>query len=196
MKKLLVLALFVLGSIVLADEPASEEDFSLHTLSIGSGIGIYIPTPKTWKPIKSADGRTIKFYSMNPNDPMSFKMTFIENIKQQRFSLDTVADIVAKTAEQYVSSSVEGEINLYSLDTTLGKAVLAGFNDKKYQDVATIPPGEYSSVTTGLVPHSQVLVPLTILSNGTDSKELEMARNVISAFYVLKLPNKASNPTP
>ena len=127
---------------------------------------------------------TVKMISVEGEEPISFSITFIPNKEGKKISFEESSGTVYKIASRYVSGSVEKEVKLRKLETTLGPAIIASFNDEKYLN-KPVPNGEYSSITVGQAAHSEIVVGFTILTNGTDSKALSEAFNIIGSFQVV-----------
>lgn len=66
-------------------------------------------------------------------------------------------------------------------DTGIGDAYLSTFTDAKYRNAAP-PPGEFSTVTTGAIVRANVVVAITILTNGVRSEGLQRAYAVLQAM--------------
>jgi hypothetical protein len=126
---------------------------------------------------------TVKMVSKAGEEPLSFSLSFIPNISGKKISLEESADTVYKIAARYVVGSLEKEVRLSELDTTIGPAVYASFTEEKYLNTS-IPKGEYSSITVGQAAHSKIVVGFTVLTNGTDSKALTEAFNIIGSFKI------------
>lgn len=126
---------------------------------------------------------TVKMVSKVGEEPISFSITFIPNVSGKKISLEESADTVFNMASRYVAGSIEKEVKLKKLDTTIGPAVFASFTDEKYLQ-KQIPSGEFSTITVGQAAHSKVVVGFTILTNGTDSKALTEAFNIIGSFHI------------
>ena len=127
---------------------------------------------------------TVKMTSKKGEVPLSFSLTFIPNKIGKKISETESADNVYAMASRYVPGSVEQKVQLGKLDTTIGTAIYASFNEKKY--LHTKPPtGEYSSITVGQAAHSKLIVGFTVLTNGTHSKALEEALNIIASFKIV-----------
>lgn len=126
---------------------------------------------------------TVKMTSKSGEEPISFSISFIPNKSGNKISLEESADTVFQMASRYVTGSVEKKVNLTKLDTSIGPAVYASFTEEKYLN-APIPKGEYSSITVGQAAHSKIVVGFTILTNGTDSKVLIDALNIIGSFQI------------
>lgn len=126
---------------------------------------------------------TVKMVSKVGEEPLSFSLTFIPNISGEKISLEESADTVYKIAARYVVGSLEKEVRLSQLDTTIGPAVYASFTEEKYLNTS-VSKGEYSSITVGQAAHSKIVVGFTVLTNGTDSKALIEAFNIIGSFKI------------
>lgn len=126
---------------------------------------------------------TVKMVSKAGEEPLSFSLSFIPNISGKRISLKESADTVYQIASRYVVGSVEKEVALNQLDTTIGPAVYASFTEEKYLNTP-VPKGEYSSITVGQAAHSKIVVGFTVLTNGVDSKALTEAFNIIGSFKI------------
>ncbi len=126
---------------------------------------------------------TVKMVSKTGEEPISFSLSFIPNLSGKKFSLEESADTVFQIATRYVEDSVEKEVTLKKLDSSIGPAFYASFNEEKYLN-SPVPKGEYSSITVGQATHSKLVVGFTILTNGTDSKALAEAFNIIGSFQV------------
>ena len=116
-------------------------------------------------------------------EPLSLSLSFIPNKSGKEITLDESADTVYKIASRYVVGSVQKKVGLSQLDTTIGPAVYASFTEEKYLN-ASVPKGEYSSITVGQAAHSKIVVGFTVLTNGTDSKALTEAFNIIGSFKI------------
>ncbi|MBV1876577.1 MAG: hypothetical protein KUG79_02930 [Pseudomonadales bacterium] len=127
---------------------------------------------------------TVKMVSRSGEEPINFSLTFIPNRSGKKISIDDSAATVVKIASRYVAGSVEKEVRLAQLDTTIGPAVYTSFNEEKYLSTS-IPRGQYSSITVGQAVHSKFVVGFTILTNGTDSKALSEAFNIISSIQIV-----------
>ena len=127
---------------------------------------------------------TIRMTSKPGEERLSFSINFFANTKGKRLSVDEAANVVVDLAQPFVADSVEQEVLLEKLSSTIGTVVYGSFNELKYQN-APIPDNEYSSVTVGYVSHPKVIVGFTILTNGTaHSKALDEALNIIASFIV------------
>lgn len=126
----------------------------------------------------------IKMVSKQGEEPISFSISFLPTKTGEKISLEESANTVFDMATIYAAGSVEKEVKLRKLDTTIGTAVFASFNDEKYLN-SPIPKGEFSSITVGQVAHSKLVVGFTILTNGTQSKALNEALNIIGSFKVV-----------
>lgn len=148
------------------------------------------PVFNNWKMYTSAPNKspavTVKFVSKSNKDPISFSLTFIPNKIGKNFSKQENADLVYKLALPYVKTSVENKVNLKSFDATMGLGIYASFNEKKYQNIDKLPKGEFSSITVGQISHQLVVMPFSILTNGTDSHELEAAKVILESFSISK----------
>lgn len=131
---------------------------------------------------------TVKMTAKAGEEPISFSLTFIPNKLGKAISLEESADTVYTIGSRYAASSVEQEVQLETLDTTIGTAVYASFNEARYQKVE-VPAGEYSSITVGQAAHSKIVVGFTILTNGSDSKALTEALNIIGSFQIVASAN-------
>lgn len=127
---------------------------------------------------------TVKMTSKAGEEPISFSLTFIPNISGKKISLEESAETVVTMATRYVAGSVEKEVKLSKLDTTIGPAVYASFTEEKYLN-KPVPVGEFSSVTVGQAAHSRIVVGFTILTNGTNSKALTEAFNIVGSFQIV-----------
>lgn len=127
---------------------------------------------------------TVKMTSKAGEEPISFSITFIPNKSGAKISMKETSNTIKQMASQYVAGSVEKEAKLRRLETTIGPAIYASFNEKKYQNSA-VPKGEFSSITVGQAAHSKIVVAFTVLTNGTDSKALEEAFNIIGSFKIV-----------
>ncbi len=117
-------------------------------------------------------------------DPLSLTLTFLPNASGRTPSVKETAQNVRQISAPYIESSVEQEVILKRLDTMIGPAVLANFNERKYQN-APVPLGEYSSITVGQVIHPRVGVAVTLLTNGVDSKAHTEALDILSSFAIV-----------
>jgi hypothetical protein len=126
----------------------------------------------------------VKMTSKAGEEPISFTLSFIPNKSGKKISLEETADTVSKIGSRYVAGSIEKEVNLKKLDTTIGPAIFASFNEQKYQNVK-VPEGEYSSITVGQASHSKIVVGFTVLTHGTTSKALTEAFNIIGSFQIV-----------
>ena len=127
---------------------------------------------------------TVKMIARNGEEPISFSITFIPNKNGKKVSLEESIDTVYEIASRFVEGSVERKVNLRKLDTTIGPAVLASFNEAKYLN-NPVPPGEYSSITVGQAAHSKLVVGFTILTDGTHSRALTEAFNILGSFQIV-----------
>jgi hypothetical protein len=127
---------------------------------------------------------TVKMVSKDGEEPISFSITFIPNISGKSITLDESAETVYQMASRYVAGSVERKVILNKVDTTIGPGVYASFTEEKYL-AAQVPKGEFSSITVGQAAHSKIVVGFTILTNGTDSKALTEAFNIIGSFQIV-----------
>ena len=92
--------------------------------------------------IRKADGDnppTVKMVSQP--DAMNLSLTFIPNRVPRILSEDEQASAVRKIGEHFVSDSIEKRVSLRRLPTPIGNAVLANFNEQKYQN-SPVPKGE------------------------------------------------------
>ena len=127
---------------------------------------------------------TVKMVSKSGEEPISFSISFIPNKNGKKISIEESSDTVYKMASRYVAGSIEGEVKLRKLETSIGPAILTSFTEEKYLHIP-IPLGEFSSITVGQATHSKVVVGFTILTNGTDSKALKEAYNIIGSFQIV-----------
>ncbi len=132
----------------------------------------------------SAAPPTVKMIAKNGEEPLSLSITFLPNRMGRKIPLEESVDTVHRMASRYVEGSVEREVIVHKLDTSIGPAVLASFNDAKYLK-DPVPAGEYSSITVGQAAHSKLIVGFTILTNGTNSKALTEALNILGSFQVV-----------
>ena len=126
----------------------------------------------------------VKMVSKIGEEPISFSLSFIPNLSDKKISLEESADTVFQMASRYVTGSIEKEVRLSKLDTTIGPAVYASFTEEKYLNTP-VPSGEYSSITVGQAANSKIVVGFTILTNGSDSKALTEAFNIIGSFQIV-----------
>jgi hypothetical protein len=136
---------------------------------------------------RKADGDnppTVKMVSQP--DAMNLSLTFIPNRVPRILSEDEQASAVRKIGEHFVSGSIEKRVSLRRLSTPIGNAVLANFNERKYQN-SPVPKGEYSSITTGLVTHELMTVAVTILTNGPNTMAHDDALAVIGSLLLIDL---------
>lgn len=136
--------------------------------------------------VQASDDRalTVRVRAKPGYEPMSLMLTFFENPRGRAPSREQSAEMVARMAERYVATSVEGEIGLWEIDTLLGPAIVSIFNDRRYAGGA-VPAGEFSTISVGQVATDDVAVAITLLTNGTDGEAYEQALGVIGAFAVL-----------
>jgi hypothetical protein len=127
---------------------------------------------------------TVRMVSKAGEEPISFWLSFIPNKSGKKISLEESAYTVFQMASRYVEGSVEKTVKLSKVDTTIGPAVFASFTEEKYLNTP-VPRGEYSSITVGQAAHSKIVVGFTILTNGTDSKTLTEALNIIGSFQIV-----------
>jgi len=127
---------------------------------------------------------TVKMKARPGEEPISFSMTFIPNKLGKAVSVEESAETVYDMAARYAAGSVEQEVQLETLDTTIGPAIYASFNEAQYED-APVPEGEFFSITVGQAAHSRIVVGFTILTNGTDSTALTEALNIIGSFQIM-----------
>lgn len=127
---------------------------------------------------------TVKMTSKAGEEPLSFSLTFIPNKTGKSITEDESADTVYRMASRYAPSSIEKKVQLRKLDTTIGPGIYASFNEEKYRN-SKPPAGQYSSITVGQATHSKIVVGFTVLTNGSKSKALEEAFNIIGSFKIV-----------
>lgn len=127
---------------------------------------------------------TVRMRSKPGAEPLSLTLTFLPNKLGRALTTKENAEAVQKISAPYVESSIEQKIILKRLDTLLVQAVLANFNERKYQN-APVPPGEYSSITVGQVVHPQVGVAITLLTSGVASRAHGEALDILSSFTIV-----------
>jgi hypothetical protein len=132
----------------------------------------------------SGTAPTIRLTNKNNNDPMSITLTFLPNKSSDALTEKQQIETVKTIAAQYVASSIEQKTSLRRLKTAIGDALLANFNDAKYQNSPT-PKGEYSSVTIGLISHKKFSVSITILTNGIETNGHNDALDVLASLLLV-----------
>ena len=113
---------------------------------------------------------------------MSIQLTFIP--RSSVMDEEAQKDNVRKMGERYVSTSVEQGVQLRRLGTGIGPAILANFNERRYQS-GEVPVGEYSSITIGQINHELMTVAVTILTNGPDTVQHDNALLVLESILLL-----------
>lgn len=132
------------------------------------GVGeVSIMTFKHWVAQVEEDepGPTLNIKS----DSMKIRLTFIPHSVAAELNEEELKADVRLMGERYVGSSVEQAIHLKRLRTTLGTAILANFNQQKYEN-APLPREQYSSITIGQIDHRLMSVVVTILTNGSNTR--------------------------
>lgn len=127
---------------------------------------------------------TIRIRNAKLNDPMSIALTFLPNESGGTLTQAQQIETVKNVANRYVAKSIEQKTSLRQLNTPMGNALLANFNEAKYQN-SPAPQGEYSSVTTGLISHSKLSVSITILTNGVDKNAHGDALDVLASLVFI-----------
>lgn len=158
-------------------EPARQVGSVLITVP---GVGeVSIMTFKHWVVQVEEEGPapTLRIKS----DSMSIQLTFIPRPVAGVLNEHEQKANVRRMGERYVGSSIEQAVHLKRLRTTIGTAILANFNEQKYEN-EPVPRGQYSSITIGQIDHRLMSVAVTILTNGPDTKDHDDALLVLDSI--------------
>jgi len=173
--------------------PASQSAASLsvpdsRTGQVGSvvlgvpGIGdVGMMTFNGWK-VQVREGTPASTVRMN-GWGISLQLTFIP--RPGAMDEEAQKDNVRELGERYVSTSVEQAVQLRRLGTGVGPAILANFNERKYQG-REVPVGEYSSITVGQINHELMTVAVTVLTNGPGTEQHDNALLVLESIVLLE----------
>lgn len=176
------------GVQVAGASPAQSPAGELAPGEVGSvvisvpGVGnVGIMVSSDWKVLKREEPpvSTVKVSGW----AMIIQLTFLP----RPGSMDEEAhkESVRQMGERYLSSSVEPAVQLRRLATGVGPAILANFNERKYQ-VEEVPAGEYSSITIGQINHERMTVAVTILTNGSDTVQHDNALLVLESILLIQ----------
>jgi hypothetical protein len=174
--------------------PASQSSAALQSVAeprsgqVGSvvlgvpGIGdVGMMKFNDWK-VQVREGTPASTVKMN-GWGISIQLTFIPI--PGAMDVEAQKDNVRELAERYVSTSVEQAVQLRRLGTGVGPAILANFNERKYQG-AEVPIGEYSSITVGQINHEFMTVAVTVLTNGPGTEQHDNALLVLESIVLLE----------
>ena len=164
------------------------QDGDILTAIIPGGHQLVLPYfPDMDAKVHAADERmlTVSVRTRSGFQPMSLKLTFIENRTGRAPSRQQSRDMVARMAEPHVADSVEGEIGLWEIDTQLGPAILSTLNDRRYAG-RPAPHGEYSTISVGQIVTNDIGVAITLLTNGVDTEVFDQALGIVGAFLVVQ----------
>jgi hypothetical protein len=194
MKLLSVITLLAISTNIIAINDGSSNGPSSDDASsnVGSVIvnvanvgDVALMTFGHWKTqTDSQASPTVKMTSQSSNDPLSFSLTFIPSEREQPMGENEQKKTVRQIAAKYVDSSIEQRVILKRLRTPIGTAILANFNEKKFE-FSSPPPGELPSITIGLIAHEKMMVSVTILTNGPDSEAHDDALAVLNSILVI-----------
>lgn len=167
----------------LFDTPSTVSSTLVKLPAVGQ-IGVM--TYGSWQVSQtSGTAPTIRLQNKKINQPMSITLTFLPNKSSQALSEQQQIETVKNIATQYVDSSIEQKTSLRRLITPIGDALLANFNDAKFQN-SPAPQGQYSSVTTGLISHKEFSVSITILTNGVKTSAHADALDVLASLLLIR----------
>jgi len=171
---------------IIEASPRQSTGFKEATGQVGSvlitvpGVGeVSIMTFKHWvvQVEEEGPGPTLNIKS----DSMKIQLTFIPHSVAAVLNEEELKADVRRMGEQYVGTSIEQAVYLKRLRTTLGTAILANFNEQKYEN-APVPRGQYSSITIGQIDHRLMSVAVTILTNGPDTRAHDDALLVLDSI--------------
>lgn len=146
------------------------------------GIGnVSVMTFSDWK-VRVREGAPASTIRMN-GWAMSIQLTFVP--RPGAMDEEAQKDSVRKMGAQYVPTSVEQAVLLRRLGTGVGPAILANFNERKYQR-QEVPVGEYSSITIGQISHELMTVAVTVLTNGPDTVQHDNALLVLESIQLTR----------
>lgn len=188
----------ILGCGILAADSCLAAEGDVLTAPAPGGHELILPYPDTMEAgVRSSDDRslTVRVRATSARSPMSLMLTVIENPRGRAPSQQQSAEMVARMAEPYLPSSVEGRIGLWEIDTLLGPAMLTTLSDRHYVG-RSVPPGEFSTITVGQLVTDEVAVAITLLTNGTDDEIFGQALAVIAALAVLSGEGAVSDMPP
>lgn len=174
------------------------EDGDVLTATIPGGQQLILPYFDHMEAdVHSEDARllTVRVRTKPGYEPMSLTMTFLKNPNGRAPSRQQNADMVTRMAAPYISSSVEGQVSLWQIDTSLGPAMFTSLTDKRAAS-GSLPPGDFPSITVGQVITDDTAVAITLLTNGEETESFSHALGVIGALVILQDEAPAANLPP
>lgn len=148
---------------------------------------------------RSHDDRaaTIALRAKPGQDPMQLQMTFFANRPGRSYSAAEAMQFLADIDPQLTNEQAYAD-EFWSFETQLGNIDFETSireNPRSFGSEGRDPQsGEFTTATTGLKRHPNVVVAVTILTNGRMSEGLRGALRVVNAFFVLatELPPEES----
>lgn len=112
---------------------------------------------------------------------MSMMMTFLPNPSGEIPSRQQQENVIRRIAVQQMGLGDFSSLKTKSFDAKSGAGWYASINDPSFPR-GTAPDGEYATVTAGQIVDSNVVVEITILSDGVDNKGFRDALNIAETF--------------
>ena len=116
-------------------------------------------------------------------DPLSVSINITARAGTDKKPPEETFDTVTDMAQPFIASSAEQAANLEIYKTELGTLIYATFTDKSLQNVR-VGPGDFKTMTIGMMHHSRVTISYSILCNSTD---LRAFKNLLLMFKTMRI---------
>lgn len=116
-------------------------------------------------------------------DKMSMMMTFMPNLKGEIPSRRQQESAVTTIAMQQTGGRLFADFELHEFKAKSGTGLFTSIDDPAFPS-GVAPDGEYATITAGQIASDDVVVAVTILSDGVDSKGFTDALAIAETFVV------------
>ena len=158
--------------------------FSAEEVRIDENRSVLVSLEEGWTltPMESSPGlpaRTIRI--TNSGSEMMVTLIASKDGAPIERSAQNLSDMATQTSMQYVSSSIEGKVNLKQISNEHVRGSYASFRDKQWEG-KTPPVGEYACVTDGAFLVDGVMAAVTFFSSDLDGKIYKEGLSIIESL--------------
>lgn len=175
---LLALALFApLAYAVIAAKPSAAHE-EIVVIPGPRSISIAVPEGFTFESGRDGAG-PITVRMAQAKAPVSLQISFLPDPDGELATARGRKERMVAAFQQFVAGSVEKSMQFEELEPKSGAGTYCVFTDESLVGQATLPPGEYRQVTSGVKAWSGCYALFTLMSNDTTSPEYLAALKVL-----------------